>query len=88
MKIVCPPDNDLSLKTLTVFSPLRTFLYTPERTFMMIKPDCIQRSLIGEIIKRFEAKGLKMIAMKFIQVFFVIVIIKLIIFLINKQFNY
>jgi len=31
----------------------------------MIKPDGVQRNLIGEIIKRFEAKGYKLVAMKF-----------------------
>ncbi len=37
-----------------------------EKTFVMIKPDGVQRSLIGEIIKRFERTGLKLIAMKFV----------------------
>ncbi|MDD4358396.1 MAG: nucleoside-diphosphate kinase [Candidatus Pacebacteria bacterium] len=36
-----------------------------ERTFVIIKPDGIQRSLIGEIIGRFEKVGLKIAAMKF-----------------------
>ena len=36
-----------------------------ERTLVIIKPDGVQRSLVGEIIKRFERVGLKMIAMKF-----------------------
>ena len=35
-----------------------------EKTFVIIKPDGIQRSLIGEIIKRFERTGLKLVAMK------------------------
>lgn len=35
-----------------------------ERTFVAIKPDGIQRSLIGEVIKRFERVGLKLVAMK------------------------
>lgn len=35
-----------------------------ERTFIAIKPDGIQRSLIGEIIKRYEQMGLKMVAIK------------------------
>jgi len=39
-----------------------------ERTFIMIKPDGVQRGLIGEIIKRFEQKGFTLKAMKFIQV--------------------
>ncbi len=37
-------------------------------TFVMIKPDSVQRGLIGEIIKRFEKKGLKIIAMKMVSV--------------------
>ncbi len=39
-----------------------------QRTFVMIKPDSVQRGLIGEIIKRFEKKGLKIIAMKMVSV--------------------
>ena len=35
-----------------------------ERTFVIIKPDTVQRSLIGEVIKRFEQTGLKCTAMK------------------------
>lgn len=35
-----------------------------ERTFVILKPDAIQRGLVGEIIKRFERIGLKVVAMK------------------------
>ena len=35
-----------------------------ERTFVILKPDTVQRSLIGEVIKRFERTGLKFTAMK------------------------
>jgi len=35
-----------------------------ERTLVVIKPDGVQRSLIGEIVKRYERMGLKMVAMK------------------------
>jgi nucleoside-diphosphate kinase len=35
-----------------------------ERTLIIIKPDALQRNLLGEIIHRFERKGLKIIAMK------------------------
>lgn len=35
-----------------------------ERTLVLIKPDAIQRGLVGEVIKRFERKGLKLIGMK------------------------
>ena len=36
-----------------------------ERTFIMIKPDGVQRGLVGEIITRFEKRGFKLAAMKF-----------------------
>lgn len=36
-----------------------------ERTFVMIKPDGVQRALIGEIIKRYERTGLKLVALRF-----------------------
>ncbi len=38
-----------------------------EQTFVMLKPDAIQRGLIGELISRIERKGLKIAAMKLIQ---------------------
>ena len=38
----------------------------PERTLIAIKPEAIQRHLIGEIIKKFESRGLKMIACKLV----------------------
>lgn len=39
-----------------------------EKTFVIIKPDGVQRSLIGDIIKRFEATGLKLIGLKMVQI--------------------
>jgi nucleoside-diphosphate kinase len=38
-----------------------------ERTFVMLKPDAVQRGLVGEIISRLERKGLKLVAMKMLQ---------------------
>ncbi|XP_060951122.1 nucleoside diphosphate kinase A2-like [Limanda limanda] len=38
-----------------------------ERTFIAIKPDGVQRGIVGEIIKRFEAKGFKLVAMKMVH---------------------
>ncbi len=35
-----------------------------ERTFIMIKPDGVQRGLVGEIIKRFETKGFTLVGLK------------------------
>lgn len=35
-----------------------------ERTYIMIKPDGVQRNLVGEIIARFEKKGYKLAALK------------------------
>ncbi len=37
-----------------------------ERTLVVIKPDGVQRSLIGEIVKRYERMGLKLVALKMI----------------------
>lgn len=39
-----------------------------EKTLVLIKPDGVQRGLIGEIVHRFERKGLKLVAMKMISV--------------------
>lgn len=39
-----------------------------ERTLIIIKPDAVQRGLIGEILRRFEARGLRIVGMKFMQV--------------------
>ena len=35
-----------------------------EKTFVIIKPDGVQRTLVGEIIKRYEKMGLKLVALK------------------------
>jgi len=39
-----------------------------EKTFILVKPDGVQRGLIGEILSRLEKRGLKLIAAKFLQV--------------------
>ena len=39
-----------------------------ERTFVMLKPDAVKRRLIGEIIKRIEAKNLNIVAMKMMHI--------------------
>lgn len=39
-----------------------------ERTLIIVKPDGVQRGLTGEIIRRFEARGLRIVGMKFMQV--------------------
>ena len=39
-----------------------------ERTLVLLKPDCVQRRLMGRVIGRFEDKGLNIIAMKMLQV--------------------
>ena len=39
-----------------------------ERTFVMIKPDAVQRGLVGDIIHRFEQKGIKLVALKLVTV--------------------
>lgn len=39
-----------------------------EKTLVLVKPDGVQRGLIGEVIKRLENRGLRMIGAKFLQV--------------------
>ncbi len=39
-----------------------------ERTFVMVKPDGVQRGLIGEIVSRFEDRGLKLVGAKFMEI--------------------
>ena len=41
---------------------------TMERTLVLLKPDCMERRLMGRIISRFEEKGLNIIAMKMLRV--------------------
>ncbi len=38
-----------------------------QRTLVLLKPDCVQRRLVGALIQRFEQKGLRLVAMKFVQ---------------------
>ncbi len=39
-----------------------------DRTFVLLKPDAVQRGLIGKIVERFEARGLRIVGMKMIRV--------------------
>lgn len=39
-----------------------------EKTYLMIKPDGVQRGLVGEIVSRFEKKGLKLVAAKLMTI--------------------
>ncbi|KAL6748653.1 nucleoside diphosphate kinase [Haematococcus lacustris] len=39
-----------------------------ERSYIMIKPDGVQRGLIGEVIKRFEQKGFKLVGLRMLNV--------------------
>ena len=38
-----------------------------ERTLVLLKPECVQRRLVGSIMQRFEQKGLRLAAMKLVQ---------------------
>jgi len=48
-------------------SKYKTHHLPTERTFVMIKPDGVMRGLIGDIIKRFEQRGLKIIGLKMVE---------------------
>lgn len=38
-----------------------------QRTLILLKPDCVQRRLIGDVVQRFERKGLRLVAMKLLR---------------------
>src|SRR5262245_41401729 len=38
-----------------------------QRTLILLKPDCVQRRLVGTIVQRFEQKGLRLVGLKFLQ---------------------
>jgi nucleoside-diphosphate kinase len=38
-----------------------------QQTLILLKPDCVQRRLVGSVIARFEQKGLRLTALKFLQ---------------------
>ena len=38
-----------------------------QRTLILLKPDCVQRRLIGAVVQRFEQKGLRLVGLKFVQ---------------------
>jgi nucleoside-diphosphate kinase len=38
-----------------------------ERTLVLLKPDCMQRRLVGSLLQRFEQKGLRLVALKLVQ---------------------
>ncbi|XP_058426480.1 nucleoside diphosphate kinase, mitochondrial isoform X2 [Diceros bicornis minor] len=42
--------------------------WTRERTLVAVKPDGVQRRLVGDVIRRFERRGFKLVGMKMLQV--------------------
>ena len=56
----------VTLEFVTNFKTCRRVIL--ERTFIMIKPDGVQRNLVGEIVSRFETKGFTLVGMKLMQV--------------------
>ena len=54
--------NSCNLQAASIDEPLT--IMAMERTLVLVKPDALQRGLIGEIIGRFERKGLKLVGLK------------------------
>ena len=38
-----------------------------QRTLILLKPDCVQRRLVGTVVERFERKGLRLVGLKLVQ---------------------
>jgi len=56
---------------LSILPELNRYLaeeFVMERSLILLKPDCVQRRMMGRIISRFEDKGLNIIAMKLLRV--------------------
>lgn len=45
----------------------RNFDFMSERTFVMLKPSCVERGIIGEILARFERKGMRLLGLKMVR---------------------
>lgn len=59
----------LSCILTPAFSPVTAGLSdVKERTLIAIKPDGVQRRLVGQIIQRFEQRGFKLVGLKMLQV--------------------
>ena len=64
---VAAPPKDTSASTNIQQSTLYHNAANGERSFIMLKPDAVHRGLVGEIVGRFEKRGFKLIALKFMQ---------------------
>uniref|UniRef100_A0A8C2DDU1 Nucleoside diphosphate kinase n=1 Tax=Cyprinus carpio TaxID=7962 RepID=A0A8C2DDU1_CYPCA len=64
-----PLTAEMIILCLTIFANIfkTGWTGTNERTFIAVKPDGVQRRLVGEIILRFERKGFKLVGMKLLQ---------------------
>ncbi|KAK9734098.1 hypothetical protein RND81_04G114900 [Saponaria officinalis] len=63
----CPRFSTKSSKTHIFLPHLVASMENVEETYIMVKPDGVQRGLVGEIISRFEKKGFKLIGLKMYQ---------------------
>ncbi|XP_042250103.1 nucleoside diphosphate kinase 3 isoform X2 [Thunnus albacares] len=58
---------------ICVFLTIFSYIFRPvwsgvnERTFIAVKPDGVQRRLVGEIVRRFEKKGFQLVGLKLVQ---------------------
>jgi nucleoside-diphosphate kinase len=49
------------------FSLVRRKVFLMQRTLILLKPDAVQRRLVGTLLERFERKGLRLVGLKFVQ---------------------
>ncbi|XP_054026882.1 nucleoside diphosphate kinase [Dryobates pubescens] len=61
------PFSSAAAVRVAAATPASAMAANCERTFIAIKPDGVQRGLVGDIIKRFEQKGFRLVAMKFLH---------------------
>ncbi|CAN8070093.1 unnamed protein product [Agarophyton chilense] len=56
----------VSVAAATAAASTTVFADKTERSYIMLKPDAVQRGLVGEIIQRFEKRGFKLVALKLV----------------------
>lgn len=66
LSLICSGHENIHI--LVCFWPALDFSGIKERTLVAVKPDGVQRRLIGDVIKRFEQRGFRLVGLKMLQV--------------------
>jgi nucleoside-diphosphate kinase len=68
LEVAITPEPDYTTSRTSINTNPERSLSSMQSTLIIFKPDCVQRRLVGAILRRFEAKGLRVAALKLMQV--------------------